>query len=303
MDHTIDELNTLSDFVRWGASRFNEAKLFFGHGTDNALDEAVVLVLHALHLPYNFPQSLWNTQLTYPEKRTVFNLLQRRIQERMPTPYLTQEAWFANLQFFVDQRVLIPRSPLGELIQHHFAPWIITEKTTRVLDLCTGSGCIAIATALVLPEAEVDAVDISSDALAVAQQNVENYGLEHRLHLVHSNLFENLVGSHYDLILSNPPYADAYEMEHMPPEYQHEPRLGLEAGEDGLLLVKQILREAPAHLTPHGVLIVEVGASQDTLVDLYPEVPFTWLEFEHGGEGVFLLTMEQLLEFADSFNN
>lgn len=303
MDHTIDELNTLSDFVRWGTSRFNEAKLFFGHGTDNALDEAVVLVLHALHLPFNFPQSLWNTQLTYVEKREVFNLLHRRIQERMPAPYLTQEAWFAHLQFFVDQRVLIPRSPLGELIEHQFAPWIITEKTTRVLDLCTGSGCIAIATALVLPEAEVDAVDISLDALAVAQQNVENYGLAHRLHLVHSNLFANLSGSRYDLIISNPPYADAYEMENMPPEFQHEPRLGLAAGEDGLLLVKQILREAPSYLTTEGVLIVEVGASQDALIDLYPEVPFTWLEFEHGGEGVFLLTLEQLHEYAEAFNN
>jgi ribosomal protein L3 glutamine methyltransferase len=302
MDHTIDELNTLADFVRWGTSHFNEAQLFFGHGTDNALDEAILLVLHTLHLPHDFPHNLWNTQLTYSEKRAVFHLLQRRIQERVPAPYLTHEAWFSGLQFYVDARVLIPRSPLGELIERQFSPWIVADKTTRVLDLCTGSGCIAIATALALPDADVDAVDISLDALAVAEQNVENYGLSDRLHLIHSNLFSNLTDQHYDLIVSNPPYVDANELENMPPEYLHEPRLGLEAGEDGLLLAKQILREAVDYLTPTGVLIVEVGASQDALIDLYPEVPFTWLIFERGGEGVFLLTAEQLKEYAPIFN-
>jgi ribosomal protein L3 glutamine methyltransferase len=296
MDHTIDELHTLSDFIRWGASQFNKAQVFFGHGTDNAIDEAIVLVLHALHLPRTTPEILWHAHLTYAEKRQVLELLNQRLELRIPAPYLTQEAWFANLRFYVDQRVLIPRSPIAELIEKQFEPWVQhPDQVTRVLDLCTGSGCIAIASAmLAFPNAEIDAVDISCQALEVAQQNIESYGLEEQVYTVYSDLFTNLKGVHYDLIVSNPPYADAQEIQAMPEEYHHEPMLGLEAGEEGLFFVKQILRQAVDYLTPDGVLIVEVGVSQTALIEQYPDVPFTWLEFARGGTGVFLLTAAQL---------
>jgi len=295
MEPIIDELHTLGDFIRWGASQFNQAQLFFGHGTDNAIDESVVLVSHALHLPREIPDILWHTRLTYSEKQTVLELLNKRVRERIPAPYLTHEAWFANLRFFVDQRVLIPRSPIAELIEREFDPWVKVDKVKRVLDLCTGSGCIAIASAiLAFPNAEIDAVDISTEALEVAQENIKIYGLEQRVHTVHSDLFSNLAGIHYDLIICNPPYADAQELQTMPAEYQHEPRIGLEAGTDGLFFVKKLLSEAAQYLTPQGVLIVEVGLSKASLVEQYPDVPFLWLDFQYGGEGVFLLTAEQL---------
>jgi ribosomal protein L3 glutamine methyltransferase len=300
MDHTIDELHTLGDFIRWGASQFNKAQLFFGHGTNNAIDEAIVLVLHALRLPRTTPEILWHAHLTYAEKRQVLELLNQRLELRIPAPYLTQEAWFANLRFYVDQRVLIPRSPIAELIEQQFEPWVQhPDQVTRVLDLCTGSGCIAIASAmLAFPNAEIDAVDISCQALEVAQQNIESYGLEDRVYTVYSDLFTNLKGVHYDLIVSNPPYADAQEIQAMPEEYHHEPLLGLEAGEEGLFFVKQILQQAVDYLTPDGVLIVEVGVSQTALTEQYPNVPFTWLEFARGGTGVFLLTAAQLRHFS-----
>jgi ribosomal protein L3 glutamine methyltransferase len=295
MENPIDELYTLGDFIRWGASQFNQAELFFGHGTDNALDEAVVLVSYALHLPPQLPDILWHTRLTYAEKQRVFEFFKRRVQERIPAPYLTHETWFANLRFHLDQRVLIPRSPIAELIEQQYEPWVDISQVKRMLDLCTGSGCIAVASAmLALPDVEIDAVDISYDALDVAQQNINSYGLEHRVHTIYSNLFANLVGVHYDLIVCNPPYADADEIRAMPEEYHHEPIIGLEAGEDGLFFVKQILSEAAQYLTPQGVLIVEVGTSQACLTKQYPNIPFTWLEFQQGGEGVFLLTAEQL---------
>lgn len=300
MDHTIDELHTLGDFIRWGASQFNKAQLFFGHGTNNAIDEAIVLVLHALRLPRTTPEILWHAHLTYAEKRQVLELLNQRLELRIPAPYLTQEAWFANLRFYVDQRVLIPRSPIAELIEQQFEPWVQhPDQVTRVLDLCTGSGCIAIASAmLAFPNAEIDAVDISCQALEVAQQNIESYGLEDRVYTVYSDLFTNLKGVHYDLIVSNPPYADAQEIQAMPEEYHHEPLLGLEAGEEGLFFVKQILQQAVDYLTPDGVLVVEVGVSQTALTEQYPNVPFTWLEFARGGTGVFLLTAAQLRHFS-----
>jgi len=304
VNYIVDELYTLGDFVRWGASQFNQAKLFFGHGTDNAIDEAVVLVLHALHLPLDTPEILWHMRLTYHEKCAVLTLLNQRIQQRMPTPYLTHEAWFAQLRFYVDQRVLIPRSPIAELIEQQFIPWVEPSAVRRMLDLCTGSGCIAIASALLaLPYAEIDAVDVSHEALAVAQQNINSYGLEKRVYTVYSNLFSNLSGVHYDLIVCNPPYADAQELKTMPEEYHHEPLLGLRAGEDGLFFVRHILREAMDYLTPQGVLIVEVGASQSFLETAYPEVPFTWLEFERGGSGVFVLTYQQLKDYEAVFRH
>jgi len=302
MEYPIDELQTLGDFIRWGTSQFNKAQLFFGHGTDNAIDEAMVIVYHAIHLPLETPEILWHTRLTYLEKRAILELLTRRVQERMPAPYLTHKAWFAGLSFYVDQRVLIPRSPIGELIEQSFEPWVTSSQVKRVLDLCTGSGCIAIASAiLAFPYAEVDAVDISAAALEVAEKNIESYGLESRVHTVYSDLFSSLAGIHYDLIICNPPYVDLEEIQNMPAEYHYEPQMGLEAGIDGLLLVRQILQQALAHLTPHGVLIVEVGVSQTHLLQKYPTIPFTWLEFQRGGEGVFLLSAEQLKEYAEIF--
>lgn len=295
----IDELQTLADFVRWGASQFNEAGLFFGHGTDNAVDEAIVLVLHALHLA-SIPETLWHTRLTRQEKQRISRLLQRRICERIPAAYLTHEAWFANLAFYVDSRVLIPRSPLAELIEQQFTPWITPEKISQVLDLCTGSGCIAIATAQALPGVTVDATDISQDALAVAARNVSRYQLHEQVQLIQSDMFANLTGKRYDLIVSNPPYVDAQEFAALPPEYRHEPRMGLTAGEDGLFFVKHILQHAANYLTQHGILIVEVGASAETLIAEYPHLPFIWLDFKRGGDGVFLLTARQLQSYWES---
>lgn len=289
----VDELHTLADFVRWGASQFNEAKLHFGHGTDNAIDEAITLVLHALYLSA-IPETLWHTRLTSQEKQQINELFSRRIGERMPSAYLTNEAWFMNLPFYVDDRVLIPRSPIAELIEQQFRPWVDPDQVMQVLDLCTGSGCIGIAVAMALPNAIVDATDVSLDALAVAERNVERHNLTDQVQLIQSDMFSNLMGKRYDIIVSNPPYVDAQELSALPPEYAHEPRLGLAAGEDGLVFVKQILRHAVHHLNHQGILIVEVGASAEALIAEYPEMPFTWLEFKRGGDGVFLLTAEQL---------
>jgi ribosomal protein L3 glutamine methyltransferase len=298
-DSVIDELQTLADFVRWGASQFNEAGVFFGHGTNNAVDEAIVLVLHALHLP-SIPETLWHARLTRQEKRKISQLFQRRICERIPAAYLTHEAWFANLAFYVDSRVLIPRSPLAELIEQQFSPWVDADAITHALDLCTGSGCIAIATAMLLPGVTVDATDISQEALAVAARNVSRYHLETQVQLIQSDMFANLVGKRYDLIVSNPPYVDAPEFAALPPEYRHEPRLGLTAGDDGLIFVKHILQHAANYLTENGILFVEVGASAETLIAAYPQLPLTWLDFKRGGDGVFMLTASQLRTYWET---
>lgn len=299
MDYPTDELHTLVDFIRWGASRFNEAELFFGHGTDNAIDEAMVLILHALHLPHGLPDSIWHSRLTYLEKHEVLELLEKRLQTRMPAPYLTNEAWFAQLKFYVDQQVIIPRSPIAELIEQAYQPWIEPENVNRMLDLCTGSGCIAIASAMVLPNAEIDAVDISQEALTVAERNIRNYDLQHRVYTVYSDLFSNLASISYDLIVCNPPYASDRELNNMPKEYCYEPKSALAAGHDGLFFAKQVLKRAAHYLTPDGILIMEVGMSQEALVEAYPTIPFTWLEFKRGGEGILLLTAKQLREYAN----
>jgi ribosomal protein L3 glutamine methyltransferase len=302
LNHVPPELRTLRDFVRWAASRFQEAGLVFGHGTDTAIDEAAVLVLHTLHLPMDLTAVWWDTRLTAAEAEAVVARIRRRVLERLPLPYLTHEAWFAGLPFYVDQRVLVPRSPMAESIRAGFAPWLAPESVGRVLDMCTGSGCIAIACAHAFEYAAVDAVDLSADALEVARINIERHQIGERVHPLQSDLFEKLPAQRqYDLIISNPPYVDVQDMNQLAPEFQHEPRLGLEAGEDGLDVVRRLLREAPEYLTDTGILVVEVGNSAPALEAAFPNVPFMWLDFEHGDDGVFLLTGEQLREFHAQF--
>ncbi|MEA3276454.1 MAG: 50S ribosomal protein L3 N(5)-glutamine methyltransferase [Pseudomonadota bacterium] len=301
MTATPEGLFTIQDFIRWGASRFNEAGLFFGHGTDNALDEAAQLVLFALHLPPDVPASYRDCRLTYPERAAVAELLERRIVERKPAAYLTNRAWFAGLELYLNEDVLVPRSPLGELVEAGFDPWIEPERIGRLLDLCTGSGCIGIASAVYLPEAEVDLADVSEAALSVASRNVELHGLEGRVRVLASDLFAGLSGEPYDVIVCNPPYVSAAEMEALPEEYHKEPRLGLAGGESGLDLVMRILCDAPSHLTEGGILVVEVGSSASELERRFPDLPFLWLEFQRGGEGVFLINREQLVEFHPLF--
>ena len=290
------ELESIIDFVRYGLTRANAQILHFGHGTDNALDDMYALVLGLLSLPMDVDAALLQARLTTEEKEKVARQLSRRILDRVPVPYLTNQAFFCGLAFFVDERVLIPRSPIAEMIEQQFAPWIQPEEVSRVLDLCTGSGCIAIACSYAFPDAEVDAVDISKAALEVAEINRERHGLPERLTLVESDVYAALPPVRYDIIVSNPPYVGAEEMQTLPQEYRHEPVLALEAPENGLAVVEKILRQAHEYLTEQGILVVEVGNSADALIEAYPDLAFTWLDFERGGEGVFLLTRDQLVE-------
>lgn len=298
LDSTIDEavieLATLRDMLRLAVSHFYAANLFYGHGTENAWDEAVALVLHVLHLPPDINPQVLDARLTMSERRKVARLILRRIKERIPVAYLTHEAWFAGLRFYVDQRVLIPRSPIAELIEQNFSPWISQDKVGHILDLCTGSGCIAVACAMAFPEVQITAADISADALLVAQTNIERHQLGERIRLQQSDLFSELTDEKYDIIVSNPPYVSTEEMAQLPPEYQHEPALGLAAGKEGLDFAIRILQIASDYLNDEGILIVEVGNSEEALIKRFPEAPFTWLEFQRGGGGVFLLTAKQL---------
>ena len=293
-------LRTLRDHIRWAVSRFHREDLFFGHGTDNAWDEARQLVLGALHLPWEIADSYLDCNLEDEELVAVQHLIKRRIEERVPTAYLLGEAWFCGMSFIVDERVLIPRSPIGELIEQRFAPWLASDPA-RILDLCTGSGCIGIACADVFPDAEVVLADLSFEALEVANQNIERHGVDQRVYTVQGDGFDGLPGQRFDLIVSNPPYVDAEDFADMPDEYQHEPELALACGDDGLNLVRRMLAQAANHLNEKGLLIVEVGNSQVHVEALYPEVDFAWLEFERGGHGVFMLTAGQCRTHQDVF--
>jgi ribosomal protein L3 glutamine methyltransferase len=288
-----EELHTIRDFIRWGASRFAEAELCYGHGTDNPVDESMLLVLNALSLEPGLPDELLRGRLTHEEKQRILELFSRRVTERIPAAYLTGRAWFAGLCFKVDHRVLVPRSPIAEWIERGFSPWLEYDGVERILDIGTGSGCIAIACAMAFPEASVDAVDASADALEVARTNVREHGVEDRVRVIESDLFSGVDGL-YDLIVSNPPYVDAATIAALPEEFLHEPRVGLAGGEDGLDLVTRLLGEAARHLRPDGVLVVEVGASRPALTEAFPCVPFVWLELARGGENVFLLRAEDL---------
>lgn len=300
MTASPSRLRTLRDYIRWAVSRFHAEQLFHGHGTDNAWDEARQLVLGALHLPWEIADSYLDCRLEDDEREHLQNLLRRRIEERVPTAYLLGQTWFCGLPFIVDERVLIPRSPIGELIERQFEPWL-AKKPARILDMCTGSGCIGIACAYEFLDAEVVLVDISFDALEVANRNIEHHGLDDRVYTVQSDGFDELPGQRFDLIVSNPPYVDAEDFADMPEEYHHEPALGLACGTDGLDLVRRMLAEAADHLTDCGSLIIEVGNSQVHIKELYPEVDFTWLEFVEGGHGVFLLAASQCREHQALF--
>ncbi|WP_018879876.1 50S ribosomal protein L3 N(5)-glutamine methyltransferase [Thioalkalivibrio sp. ALE9] len=294
MDSTTG-LRSLRDFIRFGASQFRGAGLSFGHGTDNAFDEAAWLVLHTLHLPLDLPESWWDARLSEVERTRVVAVLRERVATRKPAAYLTREAWFAGVPFYVDERVLVPRSPLAELIAAGFEPWVDPDGVTRALDLCTGGGCIGIAMALALPQARVDLADVSTDALAVAGINIERHRVGDQVRAVQSDVFDGLEpGDRYELIVSNPPYVDAEDMAALPDEYRHEPALGLAAGGDGLDIVRRILDGAREHLTEDGVLIVEVGNSQAAVEAAFPDLPLIWLEFEAGGHGVFLVYARDL---------
>jgi ribosomal protein L3 glutamine methyltransferase len=286
--------DTPAGLIDWLEQRFLDADLCYGHGTDNPGDEAAYLVLAALDIPFDAADEELNRRLDAAETERICELAEERIDRRRPVAYLVNKAWFCGLPFYVDERVLIPRSPIAELIEDRFSPWIEEEEVKRILDIGTGSGCIAVACALAFPEAAVDAVDVSEDALAVARINVANHGLADSVRLLHSNLFEALPDERYDLIVANPPYVSAAGMLDLPEEYHHEPEPALAAGPDGLDVVRRILNEARDYLTETGVLIVEVGDSRDAVTDAFPDLPFTWLEFERGGEGVFLLTVDQL---------
>ena len=293
-----DELATLIDLIRYAASRFNAAGLTFGHSHDNAIDEATHLVLSSVHLPPDLPPAYGNARLTADEKARVLALVERRIETREPVAYLVGEAWFAGMPFKSDRRALVPRSPIAELIEDGFSPWLDGRDVERALDLCTGSGCIGIAMAAHHPHWRVDIADISDDALTLARENIALHQLGNHVRAVRSDLFDGLRGERYDLIVSNPPYVTDDEYAALPGEYAHEPKLGLTAGADGLDIALRILRDAPDHLTDEGLLIVEVGESERALAALLPEVLFVWIEFKVGPMGVFALERRELVEHA-----
>ncbi|HSM98289.1 MAG TPA: 50S ribosomal protein L3 N(5)-glutamine methyltransferase [Gallionella sp.] len=289
------DLHTVRDYLRFAVSRFNQAKLFFGHGSSDAYDEAAYLILHTLHLPLDRLEPFLDARLTDSERAEVLNIIHRRVEHRIPAAYLTHQAFLGEFGFYVDERVIVPRSFISELLLEQLSPWIAEpEAITDVLDLCTGSGCLAILAAHAFPYARVDAVDLSSAALAVAERNVADYELQDRVSLIESDMFAKLDDKQYDLIISNPPYVDAESVAALPQEYLHEPRLALGSGRDGLDATRIILKHAAQHLTENGILVVEIGHNRDALEAAYPDLPFTWLDVSAGDEFVFMLHRNDL---------
>ena len=296
------ELASIIDFIRYGTSRFAAAELTFGHSHDNPIDEATHLVLASLHLPPDIPPAYGAGRLTAEERANVLSLIERRVSERLPVAYLVGETWFAGLKFKSDRRALVPRSPIAELIESGFAPWLDERPVERALDLCTGSGCIGIAMAEYNPDWQVDIVDISDEALSLARENIAFQHLEGRVNAIQSDLFAGVADQRYDLIVSNPPYVTEDEYAALPGEYAHEPKLGLTSGADGLDLCLRMLDEAADHLTDDGLLIVEVGESEQALAALLPQVPFVWIEFKVGQMGIFALERRDLVEHAEAIH-
>lgn len=290
----VSQFSTLRDLLRFAVSQFEAAKLFYGHGTDNAFDEAAYLIFSTLHLPLDNLSEFLDATLLPEEIAAVLKILHTRITTRQPTAYLTNEAWLHHYRFYVDQRVIVPRSFIAELLINQLEPWIDPDSIEQGLDLCTGSGCLAIMMADVFPKAQIDAIDLSPEALAVAQRNVDDYHFNSRISLILSNLFTNITGRTYDLIISNPPYVDANAIANLPPEYRHEPAMALGSGIDGLDITREILRDAAQFLNPGGILIVEIGHNRETLEEAYPFLPFTWLPTSNGEGFVFMLSREDL---------
>lgn len=296
----LSALVMVGDCLTWGERTLRDSKVFLGHGTDSFHDEAVILLLHALEQPWDVDPAIVDQAISPAQRVRFAQLIQRRVEERLPAPYLTGRAWFCGLEFIVDERVLIPRSPIAELIERGFTPWLMPDRVKRVLDLCTGGGCIAIACAHVFEQADIDASDIDTEALTVCQLNIDAYQLNDRVHPLQGDGLQAAHGE-YDLIVSNPPYVDAQDMQTLPQEYRYEPVLALASGEDGLDFTRSLLAQAADYLTSEGVLVVEVGNSMAAMEQVWPSVPFVWLEFERGGQGVFLLTRDQLIEYRDLF--
>jgi len=293
LDQAITDLVSIQDVIRWSYSQFEHAELFYGHGTDNAWDEAVMLVLQSLSLPHDTPDTILQSRLTSTEKQMLVERVGKRINDKTPVPYLTNKSVFCGTEYFVDERVLVPRSPIGELIESHFMPWVKPESVENILDLCTGSGCIALSCAQYFPDAVVDAGDISQDCIDVAEFNRERLQIDNAA-FYQSDLLNQIPQKRYDIIVSNPPYVDAEDFKEIPTEFLAEPKLGLVSGNDGLDLTRRLLKQADDYLTDNGILVVEVGNSAAALEQAFPKVEFTWLEFERGGYGVFLLTKQQL---------
>ena len=293
LDEAIRELVTIQDLIRWCYCRFNQAELYYGHGTDNPWDEAIVLVLQSIDLPVDTPDTILRTRLTTSERAMLVRRVEKRINQKIPVAYLTNKADFCGSEYYVDERVLVPRSPIAELIERQFQPWVDPQAVTNILDLCTGSGCIAIACGQFFPNADVIGGDISSDCIEVAELNRQRLEQEN-VDFYESDLLDNIPEKRYDIIVSNPPYVDAEDFNEIPQEYLAEPELGLVSGNDGLDLTRRLLKKAKDYLSDSGILIVEVGNSAVALEEAFPTVEFTWLEFERGGHGVFLLTKAQL---------
>jgi len=297
----ITELRTVRDMARWCFSRMNESDVYFGHGTDNAWDESLQLVMNTLSLPWHSYDNFSDAVLTTTERQKVVYNLKSRLIDRTPLPYIFNQAWFCDLPFYVDERVLIPRSPIGELIKNGFSPWLTVEPE-KILDMCTGSGCIGIAAAYAYENSEVDLVDLSEDALVVAQQNIEDHQLTERVFPIASDLFSSIPeGMKYDLILANPPYVDQIDFDAMPEEFEHEPEMALISGNDGMDAPREILKQAINFLSEDGLLVMEVGYSAHNLEAAFPNIDFNWIEFENGGEGVFVMSYQELLANQDQF--